>query len=156
MSTLLETWDDWADRIAKEYVHKRKAYEASWGKTKKTASGGLGIGKRGKEGRRNKKENERKEFLDHQKRRLDNYIKAQVHSKTIIQVQLHNSNLSRTQRKRKRKCNKKKTTRKRSKKCAKKPPFCGIVIYHGRARELSKATGYKLFVNFLSIFKVTR
>lgn len=82
-----ETWDDWADRIAKEYVHKRKAYEANWGKTKKTASGGLGIGKRGKEGRRNKKENERKEFLDHQKRRLDNYIKAQDAKKEEKKVQ---------------------------------------------------------------------
>ena len=79
-----ENWDDWADQIAREYEHKRKAFYQLNGHSKKTATAGLGTGKRGKEGRRNKKERERKEFLDHQKRRVDNYIRAQVSYKTVL------------------------------------------------------------------------
>ena len=40
--------------------------------------GGMATGKRNKEGRKRRKEQERVEYLDHQKRRLENYIKAEV------------------------------------------------------------------------------
>ena len=79
-----ENWDDWADQIAREYEKKRKAFYELNGVNKKTATAGLGTGKRGKEGRRNKKERERKEFLDHQKRRVDNYIRAQVSGRYFL------------------------------------------------------------------------
>jgi hypothetical protein len=82
LKLFLENWDDWADRIADEYVTKRKTYASHWGHEKnapkKTSTGGIGTGKRNKLGRRNKKENERIEYLDHQKRRVENYIRAQV------------------------------------------------------------------------------
>ena len=45
---------------------------------KRTATGGMATGKRNKMGRKRRKEAERLEYLDHQKRRLDNYIKAEV------------------------------------------------------------------------------
>ena len=38
----------------------------------------MATGKRNKEGRKRRKEQERVEYLDHQKRRLENYIKAEV------------------------------------------------------------------------------
>ena len=38
----------------------------------------MATGKRNKEGRKRRKEQERLEYLDHQKRRLENYIKAEV------------------------------------------------------------------------------
>ena len=37
----------------------------------------MATGKRNKEGRKRRKEQERVEYLDHQKRRLENYIKAE-------------------------------------------------------------------------------
>ena len=76
----LETFDDWADRIAREYADKRDRYnrQNSGAGSKRTATGGIGAGKRGKEGRRNRKERERLEYIDHKKRRVDNYIRAQV------------------------------------------------------------------------------
>merc|ERR1712150_35542 len=75
-----ETFDDWAERIGEEYERKRKVYAQYWGHTKhapkRTATGGMATGKRNKEGRKRRKEQERVEYLDHQKRRLENYIKA--------------------------------------------------------------------------------
>lgn len=44
----------------------------------KMGKGGMATGKRNKEGRKRRKEQERVEYLDHQKRRLENYIKAEV------------------------------------------------------------------------------
>ena len=44
----------------------------------KMDKGGMATGKRNKEGRKRRKEQERVEYLDHQKRRLENYIKAEV------------------------------------------------------------------------------
>ena len=48
----------------------------------------MATGKRNKEGRKRRKEQERVEYLDHQKRRLENYIKAEVsfspHVKCIV------------------------------------------------------------------------
>jgi len=76
-----ETFDDWAERIAEEYERKRKVYAQYWGHSKhapkRTATGGMATGKRNKEGRKRRKEQERVEYLDHQKRRLENYIKAE-------------------------------------------------------------------------------
>ena len=54
----------------------------------KMGKGGMATGKRNKEGRKRRKEQERIEYLDHQKRRLENYIKAEVsfspHAKCIV------------------------------------------------------------------------
>lgn len=78
-----ETFDDWADRIAREYADKRERYNRQNTGTgsKRTATGGIGAGKRGKEGRKNRKERERLEYIDHKKRRVDNYIRAQESAK---------------------------------------------------------------------------
>lgn len=77
---LKETFDDWADRIANEYTSKRAQFNEQYGRattgSKRTATGGIGAGKRGKEGRRNRKERERIEYIDHKKRRVDNFIRA--------------------------------------------------------------------------------
>merc|ERR1712037_10503 len=117
-----ETFDDWADRIAREYADKRDRYnrQNSGAGSKRTATGGIGAGKRGKEGRRNRKE------------RKGLNISIIKSGELIITSELRN------QQGKRRKSNRKKTTRKRWKICAKAKTFCHIRIFPGHATGLFK------------------